>query len=425
MNPRGLFSRPRIFYGWYIVGASVGMNFYLSIVFFQGLQIFFLPITEEFGWSRTMTSSAFALRQLESGLLAPVIGFSVDRWGPRKVILWGVLSAGLGMVMMSAISGIWTFYFAVLIVSLGSSGASHGVSWAVVVTKWFHRLRGRALGFAFMGPVLGGPFVVTMVYMEEAMGWRMTLLILGVLLWLVGIPLAMIARSRPQLYGYLPDGDVTPEKESEEVADETLYGLNASQAVRTRAFWFLSLLFAGQFIGLSGLMVHMIPLLEDFGYSSATAATILGLVFLFSGIGRLGSGFLADAVDHRIILAVLLAIQVLAILFLTVIGSGSYWQLIVFALFFGIGFGGTIPLRPILVIRIFGDRALGAIQGLMHGGAISAGMVGPILYGWIFDATSEYTAALYISAAIALVVIPLAFLMDSRRQDGTATTVSS
>lgn len=372
-----------------------------------------------------MTSSAFALRQLESGLLAPVIGFSVDRWGPRKVILWGVLSAGLGMVMMSAISGIWTFYFAVLVVSLGSSGASHGVSWAVVVTKWFHRLRGRALGFAFMGPVLGGPFVVTMVYMEEAMGWRMTLLILGVLLWLVGIPLAMIARSRPQLYGYLPDGDVTPEKEIEEVADETLYGLNASEAVRTRAFWFLSLLFAGQFIGLSGLMVHMIPLLEDFGYSSATSATILGLVFLFSGIGRLGSGFLADAVDHRIVLAALLAIQVLAILFLTVIGSGSYWQLIVFALFFGIGFGGTIPLRPILVIRIFGDRALGAIQGLMHGGAISAGMVGPILYGWIFDATSEYTAALYISAAIALVVIPLAFLMDSRRQGGTVTTVNS
>jgi MFS family permease len=425
MNPRGLFSRPRIFYGWYIVGASVGMNFYLSIVFFQGLQIFFLPITEEFGWSRTMTSSAFALRQLESGLLAPVIGFSVDRWGPRKVILWGVLSAGLGMVMMSAISGIWTFYFTVLVVSLGSSGASHGVSWAVVVTKWFHRLRGRALGFAFMGPVLGGPFVVTMVYMEEAMGWRMTLLILGVLLWLVGIPLAMIARSRPQLYGYLPDGDVTPGKEIEEVADETLYGLNASEAVRTRAFWFLSLLFAGQFIGLSGLMVHMIPLLEDFGYSSATAATILGLVFLFSGIGRLGSGFLADAVDHRIVLAALLAIQVLAILFLTVIGAGSYWQLIVFALFFGIGFGGTIPLRPILVIRIFGDRALGAIQGLMHGGAISAGMVGPILYGWIFDATSEYTAALYISAAIALVVIPLAFLMDSRRQGGTVTTVNS
>jgi MFS family permease len=416
MNPRSLFSRPRIFYGWYIVGASVGMNFYLSIVFFQGLQVFFLPITDEFGWSRTMTSSAFALRQLESGLLAPVVGFSVDRWGPRKVILWGVLAAGLGMVMMSAISGIWTFYLAVLVVSLGSSGASHGVSWAVVVTKWFHRLRGRALGFAFMGPVLGGPFVVTMVAMEEAMGWRMALLVLGVLLWLVGIPLAMVARSRPQLYGYLPDGDTVLRGESGESTSEVSYGLTASQATKTRAFWFLSLLFAGQFIGLSGLMVHMIPLLEDFGYSSATAATILGLVFLFSGIGRLGSGFLADVIDHRIVLAVLLATQVVATLFLAMIGSGTYWQLIVFALFFGVGFGGTIPLRPILVIRLFGDRALGAIQGLMHGGAISAGMIGPILFGWVFDSTTEYTVALYLSAALAFAVIPLVFLMDSRMQ---------
>ena len=248
------------------------------------------------------------------------------------------------------------------------------------------------------------------------MGWRMALLVLGVLLWLVGIPLAMVARSRPQLYGYLPDGDTVLRGESGESTSGVSYGLTASQATKTRAFWFLSLLFAGQFIGLSGLMVHMIPLLEDFGYSSATAATILGLVFLFSGIGRLGSGFLADVIDHRIVLAVLLATQVVATLFLAMIGSGTYWQLIVFALFFGVGFGGTIPLRPILVIRLFGDRALGAIQGLMHGGAISAGMIGPILFGWVFDSTTEYTVALYLSAALAFAVIPLVFLMDSRMQ---------
>ena len=420
MNPlRSLASRassslprPRIFYGWYIVGASVGLNFYLSIIFFQGFQVFFLPITEEFGWSRAMTSGAFSLRQLESGLLAPAIGFSVDRWGPRKVILLGVVAGGVGMIMMSATSGLWTFYVAFLVISLGASGASHGVSWAVVVAHWFRRLRGRALGFAFMGPVAGGPFVVAMVLMEEALGWRLTILLLGVGLWLVGIPLAMVARSHPESYGYLPDGDTKGQGQAESpVLREDEGGLTASQAVRTRVFWFLTLMFAGQFIGLSGLMVHLIPMLEDVGYSSATAASVLGGVFLLSGIGRLGAGILADLVDLRLILAGLVTLQVVAVLLLIGIGPSAYWQLGVFALLFGVGFGGTIPLRPILLIEMFGSRALGAIQGLLHGGAIGAGMVGPVFYGWVFDATGGYTVALFASAAVASAVIPLAVLL--------------
>ena len=197
--------RPRLFYGWYIVGSSVAMNFYLSVAFFQGFQVFFLPILREFGWSRTLTSSAFSLRQLESGLLAPVVGFLVDRLSPRVVILLGAIISGAGLVLMSYVTSLWTFYVALLITSVGTSGASHGVSWAVVVSNWFNRLRGRALGIAMLGPVFSGPLVILVALLEESLGWRGAVRLLGVGVWIFGVPLALVARDRPERYGNVPD----------------------------------------------------------------------------------------------------------------------------------------------------------------------------------------------------------------------------
>ncbi|MSQ22212.1 MAG: MFS transporter, partial [Dehalococcoidia bacterium] len=126
-------NHPRVFYGWYIVLASVALNFYLSIVFFQGFQVFFLPILTEFTWSRALTSGAYSLRQLESGFLAPVVGFLVDKWGPRTVILVSVICTGAGMVLLSTIHSISSFYLALMVVSIGTSGASHGITWPVAV----------------------------------------------------------------------------------------------------------------------------------------------------------------------------------------------------------------------------------------------------------------------------------------------------
>ncbi|MBI2855687.1 MAG: MFS transporter [Chloroflexi bacterium] len=412
----------RIFYGWYIVAASIGMNFYLSVVFFQGFQVFFLPIANEFGWSRALTSGAFSLRQLESGLLAPVIGFLVDRWGPRTVILWSVIASAGGLIMLGYINSLWTFYVAFFVASLGVSGASHGVSWAVAVANWFQRLQGRALGIAMLGPVVGGPFVVTVAVAEGLLGWRIAVMLSGVGLLIVGIPLAMVARNRPERYGYLPDGDSPRRRPAGDVQEESYdqeeetWGLTAAQAVRTRDFWVLTMLFAVQFVGISGLMVHLIPLLEDINFSAAQAASILGLVFFLSGIGRVAAGFLADLLDFRLVMTCLVSSQAVALLILTRIEGPVLWQVVIFALLFGIGFGGTIPLRPFTIMRVFGPRAFGALQGLVQGGALGAGVAGPVFYGSVFDSTESYDLALYASVITVLVAIPLVFLLRTRHE---------
>lgn len=412
----------KVFYGWYIVAASVGLNFYLTVVFGLGFNVFFLPILHEFGWSRALTSGAFSLRAVESGLLAPVIGFLVDRWGPRLVILSGVIVGGAGMIMMGYVSSLLTFYVAFLVASLGMTGAGHGVSWVVAVANWFQRQRGRALGMAMLGPVVGGPFLVVVALLEGYIGWRIATMMLGVGLWIVGIPLALVARSRPEPYGYLPDGD-TPEEVSARKADVSTLppgrvsnGLSVAQAVRTRDFWVIVLLFALMFMGISGMMVHLIPLLEDLDYSSAQAASLLGLMFLLSGIGRIGSGLLADKFDYRPVLGGLIGFQLAGLLLLTAIGPSQLWLAALFALIFGIGFGGTIPLRPFLIMEIFGARAFGALQGLVQVGAIGAGVVGPVFYGWVFDSTGSYDFAIFATLVTVLITIPLTYMLKRTRR---------
>ena len=412
----------KVFYGWYIVAASVGLNFYLTVVFGLGFNVFFLPILHEFGWTRALTSGAFSLRAVESGLVAPVIGFLVDRWGPRIVILLGVILGGAGMVMLGYVNSLLTFYVAFLIASLGVTGSGHGVSWVVAVANWFQRMRGRALGIAMLGPVVGGPFVVVVAVLEGMIGWRIATIILGVGLWIVGIPLAMVARSRPEPYGYLPDGD-TPEAVSTRKANVRGFalegasnGLTVTQAMRTRDFWVLVSLFASMFVGISGLMVHLIPLLEDLNYSSAQAASLLGLMFLLSGIGRIGSGFLADMFDYRMVLGGLIGFQIVGLLLLSIIGPSQIWLVGIFALIFGIGFGGTIPLRPFLIIELFGARAFGALQGLVQVGAIGAGVVGPVFYGWVFDTTGSYDLAIFATLATILITIPLTYMLKRTRR---------
>ena len=132
-------NRPRIFYGWYLVGASIAMNIYLSASFFIGLQAYFLPIVREFGWSNAATSVAYSLRQMETGFLAPIVGVIVDRWGGKPVIFWSVICSGLGLIGLSQITSLWQFYLVVGVISVGASGASHGVSWAAIIANWFDK----------------------------------------------------------------------------------------------------------------------------------------------------------------------------------------------------------------------------------------------------------------------------------------------
>ena len=414
------FQRPRVFYGWYIVAAAIATNFYLSLSFFQGFQAFFLPILNEFGWSRTFLSGAYALRQLESGIASPVVGVLVDRIGPRRLIGMGVVITGAGMIMLGFTNSEWMYYVGFMLTSIGTSAASHGITWPTVVSNWFRRLRGRAMGLTVIGPVLGGPLLFLVVMLEQALGWRMALVALGVGVWVVCIPLTLVIRTRPEDHGLLPDGDMQPtarpavgsvaQSSPRPVAQELSGGYSLRQAYRTRAFWVLSLIFTLHTIGVQSVLSHHLPLLQSAGFSPTDGALAIGLVFFLSGIGRIGAGALMDMVDRRLVIIVVLVLTALAYLSLVFI-TPVLWKVMLYASTFGVGFGSLIPIRPMLIREVFGSRAFGSINGLILGISIGPTVVAPVFMGAVFDYLGTYTPALLVFMVTTLAIVPIAFFV--------------
>ena len=197
----------RIFFGWYMVAASVVANTIFSAAYFQGFGVLILPIERTFGWDRWVISAAMSLRQLESGIVSPAVGFLLDRFSARKLIFWSAVISGLGFIGLGFTSGIVMFFLCFVVISLGASGVSHAVTWPVIISRWFRRNRGLATGLAVTGPIFGSPIVILNTQIEEAYGWRVVLFGYGILI-LVGITLlSMLVRDRPEPYGLRPDGD--------------------------------------------------------------------------------------------------------------------------------------------------------------------------------------------------------------------------
>ena len=348
--------------------------------------------------------------------MSPIEGFLVDKYGPRKMVMIGGFISGLGLISLSFMTTIWMFYLSVLLVSLGNSAAS-GIprNWAIV--QWFKRIRGRALGIGASGAVISGPLLFIVVFLVENLGWRPTFVVCGVLTWCICIPLGLVFRSKPQHYGQLPDGDL-PEEVSNasspspggapKSSGNTEENVSVGRALKTPAFWILSLIFGAQTMGVSGLNVHLLPYFQTIGFSAGEAASVLAVYTVLSVFGRLGGGWAMDFFDRRMVLALLLACLVVGLVILANINA--YWQTVPFALLYGTAFGGMMPVRSMLISTYFGTQNFGAIHGLTQSVTVIAGMIGPVMLGLIFDITESYVVGFYILTIPAMIAIPAAFL---------------
>ncbi len=413
-TPPAARKRPRIFYGWYIVGASNLSNAITSAVYFQGFSAFILPIETTFGWSRSVISAAASLRQAESGLVGPAVGFLVDRLGPRRIIVTGAIIVGLGLIGLGFSNGVVMFYTFFLLISIGTSGVGHGVTWPTVVARWFRRKRGLAIGLTVMGPIIGAPMVVANTWLIDAFGWRPILVAYGVVITIVVSLMGLVARDRPEDYGLLPDGDEPAAQATPGVptSRQPESGMRVSVVARSRAFWLLSAYLGGMFIANSGFQLHQIPyFVNDRGFSSTAAATTIWVVIWASGFGRAGGGWLLDKFDYRIILVAASVILASSFVYLQVGKPDNLVETLPFDVLFGVAFGTTIPMRGALGSMMFGTRSLGAVVGLLQGTGVAAGVIGPILMGVLFDLRGDYSLGLWIIAAIALAgSVPVLFM---------------
>ena len=418
-SPQAGAKRPRIFFGWYMVASSFVINAIMSAGYFQGFQAFFLPILREFGWTRTQISGAFSLRQMEAGILAPVTGFVVDKFGPRKLIMLGSVIVGLSMMGLSFIQSLWMFYLFYLMVSIGTTGVTHVITWPVLIARWFRRRRGLAMGIATSGPIVGGSLVVVNVLMVNAYGWRSVIFGYGVVMLIVGVALGFLAREHPEDMGYLPDGQLmtdaaaTAASRPQRGVRAIEAGFTVVQALRTKGFWVVTIFMGASFMGNSGMQTHQVPYFENLGLSTTAAAFTVVVSVATSGIGRMGAGAMVDAMDYRVVLALFTAMMTGAFAYLLFVPIDSFVMTLPFGILFGISFGSMIPLRPVITSLMFGNRAAGSIIGLTQGGAIVAGVAGPLVMGYVFDSTGSYYGSVWVLGIVTFLTMPLVLVMDS------------
>jgi sugar phosphate permease len=409
----------RIFFGWYMVAASIMTNTIFSAAYFQGFGILILPIERTFGWDRWVISAAMSLRQLESGIVSPAVGFLLDRFSARKLIFFSAVISGVGFIGLGFSTGIVTFFLFFVVISLGASGVSHAVTWPVIISRWFRRNRGLATGLAVTGPIFGSPIVILNTQIEEAYGWRAVLFGYGALI-LVGVTLlSLFVRDRPEPYGLAPDGDPPEEGASAQRPASPSQrrldaGLTLHAVLRTKEFWLFTSYLSGTFAVNSAVQVHMIPYFQqDIGFSATWAAVVMSMLFILSGIGRIGGGYLLDRMDYRVVLALVAAMMGIALLYLQVLPVKTVSATLPFALMFGVSFGCLVPMRGTVGSIMFGTRTIGGVLGLLQGGPIAAGVIGPFVMGMIFDLNGNYSVAIWGLIVVSAFMIPMSLAMAS------------
>ena len=409
-----------IFYGWWIVLAGSISQAYTSGTFWQGFGAFFDPIIDQFGWSRALTAGAMSLQRTESGAISPFVGWFVDKFGPRNVMLFGTGLTALGFILLSRIQELWQFYAAFLVLTIGLSFGTFLIV-TTAVANWFVENRSKALSITMAGSGLGGVLVPVIIWLIATTDWRTGLVVVAIGHLVIGIPVSFVMKSRPEDYGLLPDGALPEEPDelsgSEDAARRRTalsseVNMTTRQALTSRVFWQLAIA-----MGVSGMVIsasiHQIPAITSFGISRNIAGFAILGVSLFSVAGRLGSGFFGDRLDKRHVIAVSLFLQFVGTMVFAF--SSELWHLAIFIVTWGVGFGASIPVRFALIADLFGRRHYGSIMGTLMTTSAIFGVIAPVLVGWLFDIRGNYREPFALMAFSVLIAIPMILTLGQAR----------
>jgi MFS family permease len=388
----------RLFYGWWIVIIGCVLDAVKGGTLNTACTLYFLPTLTELNLSRAATSLPFSLARVEAALEGPLVGYLIDRFDVRVMLVVGTVLAGLGFILLSFTDS----YLVFVLVFMGplTMGFQAGFNHATMaaVNHWFRRQRGLAMSVVQTGQAIGGVLIFPLVALAVLnLGWRTAAFLSGVLVLLL-LPLVLLVRHSPESMGLLPDGDRrTPRDPSAgAVGSEHRSGdapeFSAREALRMPAFWALAAFHGLRNVPYSGVSVHLVPLLVWKGLDQPTAAFFVGLTAFFTVIARPLMGWLGDARSKQTIgsMGVLLGALGLAVL---AYSDGALWALVGFAILFACG-EGINSVTWALVGDLFGRRSFATIRGWIGMLQSIASIPGAVFTGWIYDQTQSYTYAL-------------------------------
>jgi len=388
-TPRG---GRKVFYGWWLLAGSVAAMAVGSGVSFWSFGLYIDPLESEFGWSRAEVSLGFSISLLVSGLSGPLIGRWIDARGPRLVILIGAVFAAATYVLLATTAELWQWYVYNSINAVFRQ-MMFFIPFQTLISRWFDRRRGMAVGILGTGFSMGGFIVVPLMRLViDGIGWDGSFVVSGVVILAVFVPMGLLLiRDSPAEVGALVDGEVSAGGEPQR--PRALTGLSLGQALRTPYFWAISLALTAFFYGMFGWLVHLIPFYESVGVSRGVAAALVSVAAGFGILSRLGFGFLADRIPRIETAAMGLLAFLMAGVAALMLDSGTA-GIAVFVACWIVGSGGGPLLEPLLLPRAFGLANFGSILGALGVIETFGIITSPAAAGVIFDSTGSYDWAL-------------------------------
>jgi sugar phosphate permease len=404
--------------GQYRVVATGFLSLFSLVgIMFYGLPFFFDFWVRDFGWSRATVTSGNAFGGIVGALFGPVAGWLIDRYGPRRLMLSGILMGGIALIALSRMGALWQFY---LFYALSSIGYMCGAPLPnqVLTARWFDKSRGKAMGIAYLGIGFGGMLVPQLArWLNRAFGWHEALLLLGIGMIVIAFPMAWFVRDNPPAKPGTPGapnpGTVRAANPGTAQAasprPSPIPAIPLSRILKSRPFFLLALGSVCSIAAVSSISQHLKLFLSvDLKYTQTRAANLISLLLSASILGRLLMGWLADRLSKRSVMILIYALVAgsIALLYL----ASSPGVLYIFAFIFGIGLGGEYMIIPLMAAELFGVEVMGPVMGtILTADGLSIALA-PLLVGWLHDRSRSYApgfAVLILLAAIGTIAIVL------------------
>ncbi len=408
-------ARPRFFYGYWILLVAFLALFVQSGCGIFAFSLFVRPLQDELGWARGEIMAGFTIFYLVVGISSPFIGRVVDRFGAKRLIVLGAAVTGLGFASLMFISQLWHYYLGYAVVGIGVSAMGQ-VPTSAVVSTWFRKKRGLAIGIMSMAVGGGGVAITPLVgnLLLPDFGWRIAYLALGIIAWVLVIPVTLLfLKPKPADMGLYPDG--VSAAQNEEIVrslPQSAGGMTLKVALKTHALWLLCVSFFLSTMSNMVMTQSQVPHLQDIGFPVAAAATALSAYSFSSSMGKFTFGWLCDRIQPRYSCAIGLIFQVAGLLLLmNMQGSSPIGMVWLFAILGGFGTGSWLPTMSILSSTTFGLAYYGSIFGVVSMAQGVGTAIGPFIAGTMFDAMGTYHWAFLMFVLTYAISLPAILLL--------------
>jgi MFS family permease len=367
------------------------------------LGLFMKPLAEEFGWSRSEISACITVFTIASAICFPLIGRLIDKFGAKKILLPSMLFLALLLSSISLfVTEIWHLLIVFLLIGILAAG-TNTVSYVPVISAWFDRNRGLAIGLSISGIGLGFFYVPLLVqFLIDEYSWRSAYFGLSAVIVLIAMPLiALVMKETPALLNLTVDGD------SHKQPSDGYFklGFETAETIRKPEFWILMVTFIFLSFVLNGLLSHLVPMLTDRGTPAAHAAKVAATVGITVFISRIGVGYLVDRFFAPRVAVCMFGLSALGLLSFASGASGNI--AFVSAIFIGLSLGAELDLMAYLVSRYFGLRSFASIYGILLSGIVVGAGAAPVFFALWFDSSGSYTGILWISVILNLIAVLL------------------